>query len=106
MRGEEPHCMGGDPVYAEHSGSEGVNLKNKPQFLGAMRCDHEMNGSGLAFWGTGRPPSCNVALPSLADCIYPPRIMGPRLVHLGFVRNPRGALFEWTLQFEGVLVSL
>jgi len=61
--------MWGDSVCAEHSGSKGVNLENKPQSLGMMRFDHGMNGSGLAvngaFWDTGQPPSCNVPLPSM-----------------------------------------
>jgi hypothetical protein len=44
---EEPHPTRGDPVYAEHSGSKGVNLEKQSPILQCGCRAYGMNGSGL-----------------------------------------------------------
>ena len=40
----EPHPMGDDPVYAEHSRSKGVNLDKQSPILRCERLAYRMNG--------------------------------------------------------------
>ena len=46
VHGEEPHPTGGEPVYAEHSGSTGVNLEKQSPILRYKHRAYRINGSG------------------------------------------------------------
>ena len=46
VHGEAPHPTGGEPVYAEHSGSKGVNLEKQSPILRCKRRAYRIHGSG------------------------------------------------------------